>query len=666
MRRLAAVLLRGESGDDVVQDAWETVMRHPPRHADGLPSWLRRVVGNRARNVARASARRRNQEGAAGAMGASATAPSPEQIADVLEGQKTIATLMAALDAARRQVIYLRFYEDLAPVEIARRLGEPAGTIRWRLKSALDEMRARLDDQHGGDRNRWRALLLPLTLRRPSTRLPPGWPPIPWLWWATLGAATASLAGLLLFAAWPSGAPAPTADPGGPVPSASDPSPPAPPGPRPLAALAPIPDCPEVDGLSARLQVRRQEIEARPLESELFARSEPNPAAQQRFGKAYEAGLQAGRCLHELECRGPVCRARLLVPDGAETADCFPERRQRWIRDHLAGDPPSQSGTDVPIFDPAAGQSFSRRGLYYRLARLDGGAASPGATLKAPPPPLPDLLAAPSLPAGRTAACRAAIRRAQADLLAVETRLSARLGPAESFAAGAPRPDRARLVKGEMVRLLKLDAGAFPFRLECRGNTCAVSAEGELDPLLANHWDCNPPQDGKPQICVPHPSHGWYRLLEREAGSSAILSYKVPPSRHDGQERPAYLTVRGPHEPTTSDEEPVFCRLSRAIEAAGVLARCQTESPPDPGELRLRLMLVPPNPAAPSRPPAPTLHHAGPLAGRPLGRCIVEKLTDLLADFSLSEGDAPLIVQQTLRFPHPRPLLPRDNRCDPM
>ena len=62
-------------------------------------------------------------------------------------------------------MVYLRFYEDLPPTEIARRLGEPAGTVRWRLKSALDEMRVQLDARHGGDRDRWRALLLPLASR---------------------------------------------------------------------------------------------------------------------------------------------------------------------------------------------------------------------------------------------------------------------------------------------------------------------------------------------------------------------------------------------------------------------------------------------------------------------------------------------------------------------
>jgi hypothetical protein len=43
-------------------------------------------------------------------------------------------------------------------------LGIPAGTVRWRLAEAINRLRARLDDEHGGDRARWRALLLPIAI----------------------------------------------------------------------------------------------------------------------------------------------------------------------------------------------------------------------------------------------------------------------------------------------------------------------------------------------------------------------------------------------------------------------------------------------------------------------------------------------------------------------
>jgi RNA polymerase sigma factor (sigma-70 family) len=682
MRRLAAALLRGEAdGQDVVQDTWETMLRRPPPHAGSFGGWLARVVGNRARNQARESARRRRREAAVAATQDS-DAPSAEQIANVLEAQRTVGSLMASLDPARRQVIYLRFYEDLPLIEIARRLGQPAGTVRWRLKSALDELRAQLDERHAGDRARWRALLLPLSISTssrgegalaggpgivasaPAPSVRPAAPP--WFWWVGAVGVTALAAGMLVLSWWSPGSRGP-ADPGAQARPVDQGRPLPRPGSVPPRAAAVVSDCPEVGQLSARLQARHQEMEARATVADIFFRSEPNPVAQQSFGQAYEAGLRtAGTCLHELECRGLVCRARLLVPDGVATPDCFPDGGQIWIRDRLDGPPPPSPGPtgDTPIFDPSTGQSFSRRDFYYRLARKDGAAGPPDAKTE-PPPLLPDLLALRSPPEGRTPACRAEVRRVQADLLAAERKLAGLVGPAETFGAGAPRPDLVPEVKREMARILKLQDGAFPFRLECRGNSCAVWARGELDPPLTAYWDCNPPQDGNPQICTPDHNHGWYRLLEKGAARSSILLHLSPPSRHDGQERPGYLVVRGPDGGTSADTEPTFCRLSKAIKAAGVLERCQAESPPATGDLRLKLVVPGGDAPASSSRPRPALHHGGPLAGRPLGRCIVERLAEVLADFPVSDRDHSVLVQQTLRFPQPREILPADDRCPP-
>jgi len=65
----------------------------------------------------------------------------------------------------------LRYYEGLSAAEVARRLGVPAGTVRWRVKRALAQLRDELDRAHGGDRQRWHALLLPIP--RPQTPASP-------------------------------------------------------------------------------------------------------------------------------------------------------------------------------------------------------------------------------------------------------------------------------------------------------------------------------------------------------------------------------------------------------------------------------------------------------------------------------------------------------------
>ena len=49
---------------------------------------------------------------------------------------------MRELDEPYRTTLLLRYGEMLSSVEIARRQQVPAGTVRWRLKSAVDRLRA--------------------------------------------------------------------------------------------------------------------------------------------------------------------------------------------------------------------------------------------------------------------------------------------------------------------------------------------------------------------------------------------------------------------------------------------------------------------------------------------------------------------------------------------
>jgi len=56
----------------------------------------------------------------------------------------------------------LRFFGNLPPRDVARRLQVPVETVRTRIKRALAMLRARLDSLHGGDRRAWCVMLVPL------------------------------------------------------------------------------------------------------------------------------------------------------------------------------------------------------------------------------------------------------------------------------------------------------------------------------------------------------------------------------------------------------------------------------------------------------------------------------------------------------------------------
>ena len=76
---------------------------------------------------------------------AEAVVPTPESLVERVELQRLIAGEVVQLAEPYRSTVLLHFFEELSCAEIARRCALPEGTVRRRLKVALDELRARLD-----------------------------------------------------------------------------------------------------------------------------------------------------------------------------------------------------------------------------------------------------------------------------------------------------------------------------------------------------------------------------------------------------------------------------------------------------------------------------------------------------------------------------------------
>lgn len=159
LRRLARELVNDPLGaEDLVQDACVAALREPPRAGRAWRPWLRTVVQNAAFQRFRARGRRTQRERDAREP---AQAASPGEAAERLDTERRLTDELARLEEPLRTTLMLRYYDGLEPTEIARRLGVPAGTVRWRVKRGLDTLRERLD-QSFGERSAWCALLLPL------------------------------------------------------------------------------------------------------------------------------------------------------------------------------------------------------------------------------------------------------------------------------------------------------------------------------------------------------------------------------------------------------------------------------------------------------------------------------------------------------------------------
>lgn len=149
-----AFVITGSAEDaaDATQDAFIKAHRALGRFDATRPvrPWLLAIVGNEARNRARAAGRRRAAElRLLAATPSGDAAPSPE--ATVIDGS-TRDELLAALDILgvdERRVIACRYFAGLSEAETSRALGVRPGTVKSRHSRALARLRAHLGDVDG-------------------------------------------------------------------------------------------------------------------------------------------------------------------------------------------------------------------------------------------------------------------------------------------------------------------------------------------------------------------------------------------------------------------------------------------------------------------------------------------------------------------------------------
>lgn len=165
LKRLASALVRNPSdADDLVQETWLVAAEHAPTDGRPVKPWLSRVALNLVRMRSRASNRRLAREAAAESSRASA--PTPDELVSRVEAQRIVVDEVLRLAEPYRSTVLLHYVEDLSCAEIARRLGVPDGTVRRRLKTALDELRGRLGAEQRRTGRGVLAALTPSAIRR--------------------------------------------------------------------------------------------------------------------------------------------------------------------------------------------------------------------------------------------------------------------------------------------------------------------------------------------------------------------------------------------------------------------------------------------------------------------------------------------------------------------
>jgi RNA polymerase sigma-70 factor (ECF subfamily) len=67
--------------------------------------------------------------------------PGTDRDVEQLERRKVVAEALMALSPPQREAVQLAFYEGLSHSEIAERLGEPLGTVKTRVRLAMQRLR---------------------------------------------------------------------------------------------------------------------------------------------------------------------------------------------------------------------------------------------------------------------------------------------------------------------------------------------------------------------------------------------------------------------------------------------------------------------------------------------------------------------------------------------
>jgi RNA polymerase sigma factor (sigma-70 family) len=157
IHRLALAITQDRHmAEDLAQDAWVTLLRGSGSAPRNLSAWLTGTMGNLFRTRVRSERRRADHERANAREELEAGSASA---LERLELHEALVRAVRELKEPYRTTVLLRWFEDLEPLEIARRTGVPVRTVHTRVTRALEMLRAKLQRAgYGESWSMWTAL----------------------------------------------------------------------------------------------------------------------------------------------------------------------------------------------------------------------------------------------------------------------------------------------------------------------------------------------------------------------------------------------------------------------------------------------------------------------------------------------------------------------------
>jgi len=136
---------------DVLQEVWMTVFRRVAtlRAPEAFRVWLYRVARDKAIDHLRGD-RRRKPAVAESIDEATVEAPTSTEALERIENAELIHRLLDDLTPAHREIVTLRFLEQMTLEDIADVVGCALGTVKSRLHYALRRLQAGIEEQKHG------------------------------------------------------------------------------------------------------------------------------------------------------------------------------------------------------------------------------------------------------------------------------------------------------------------------------------------------------------------------------------------------------------------------------------------------------------------------------------------------------------------------------------
>jgi RNA polymerase sigma-70 factor (ECF subfamily) len=139
-----------EDAEDVVEEtfwqAWRQAGRFEPSRG-AVQTWLLTIARSRALDRVRSLNRLREEPLDAddgGVPAQQATERDPGMDAEASERRTIVLAALAELPLEQRQALELGYFRGLSQSEIAERTGQPLGTVKTRMRLAMQKLRGRL------------------------------------------------------------------------------------------------------------------------------------------------------------------------------------------------------------------------------------------------------------------------------------------------------------------------------------------------------------------------------------------------------------------------------------------------------------------------------------------------------------------------------------------